>query len=203
MTQIAEPPYDHTHGRVRFTRSQCDAMRETGILQGRYKRIDAEIILKMSRNPLHGAVCSLQSAWLTLVFGALFVRTQSSIDIGDADPDHNDPEPDAAVTVEPTTAYFSRLPAPTDLQLICEVSDSTARLDRTAKAALYALAGIREYWIVDIPGRQLVIHRQPTGSGYAVRLAVATEGEFTASHTATSQAVRCGIIEQRRWKGTG
>ena len=189
MTQIAEPPYDHMPGRVRFTRSQCDAMRETGILQGRYELIDGEIIRKMSQNPPHGAVCSLLSAWLTLVFGALFVRMQSFIDIGDADPDHNDPEPDGAVTAEPATAYFKRLPGAADLLLVCEVSDSTARLDRTAKALLYALAGITEYWIVDIPSRQLVVHRQPTDSGYAVRLAFAAD-EQVASLARPNDSVR-------------
>jgi Uma2 family endonuclease len=177
MTQVAEPPYGHTPGRVRFTREQCKAMSETGILQGHYELIDGEIISKMGQNPPHGAVSSLLNAWLTLVFGALFVRTQSSIDIGEADPDHNDPEPDAAVTVAPATAYFNRLPGPADLVLVCEVSDSTARLDRTAKAALYALAGIIEYWIVDIPARQLIVHRQPATSGYAVCFALDADGE--------------------------
>ena len=57
MAQIA--------GHVRFTREQCDSMRETGILQGHYELIDGKIISKMGQNPLHGAVCTLLSAWLS------------------------------------------------------------------------------------------------------------------------------------------
>ena len=54
----------------------------------------------------------LLNAWLTAAFGALFVQTQATIDVGNADPDHNEPEPDAAVTVEPNTAYADRHPVP-------------------------------------------------------------------------------------------
>jgi Uma2 family endonuclease len=178
MTQIAEPPvttavrslpavYEPTPNRVRFTRAQCDVIQEAGVLTGRYELIDGEIISKMGQNPPHGAIGVLLYAWLTSVFGALSVRIQTTIDIGDADPEHNRPEPDAAVTLEPTSAYFDRFPGPDDLALVAEISDSTVRFDRTTKAALYALAGIREYWIVDIAGQQVFIHRQPAPEGYA------------------------------------
>ena len=171
MTQIAEPlpavaPYENTPGRIRFTQAQCETMRECGILEGRYELIDGEIISKMGQKPPHRKTLIFLHKWLVSVFGWLFVQTQATIEIGDADPDHNDPDPDAAVTIEPTTFYSDRNPGPADLLLVCEVSDSTARFDKTKKAALYALAGIQEYWILDIPQRQLVIHRQPTGTGY-------------------------------------
>jgi Uma2 family endonuclease len=175
MTQIAEPlhasaanepfitTYEPTPNRVRFTRAQCDIIREAGILNGRYELIDGEIISKIGQNPPHGAICVLLYASLTSVFGALFVRIQTTIDTGDT---HNEPEPDAAVTVEPTSAYFDRYPGPADLALVAEVSDTTLRFDRTVKAALYAQAGIKEYWIVDIAGRQVFVHRSPAANGY-------------------------------------
>ena len=47
-----------------------------------------------------------------------------------------------------------------------EVSDSTLRFDLTVKAALYARAGIIEYWVLDINGRRLIVHRDPTPTGY-------------------------------------
>ena len=61
----------------------------------------------------------------------------------------------------------ARHPGPADLHIVVEVADSTLRSDRVAKAALYARAGIGEYWIVDIVGRQLFVHRQPLPNGYA------------------------------------
>ena len=167
MTQIAEiSSFENTPGRIRFTRSQCETMRECGILEGRYELIDGEIISKMGQKPPHRKTLIFLHLWLISVFGGLFVQTQATIDIGNADPEHNDPDPDAAVTLEPTTFYSDRNPGPKDLLLVCEVSDSPVRFDKTKKAALYALAGIQEYWILDIPQRQLFIHRDPTAAGY-------------------------------------
>ena len=50
--------------------------------------------------------------------------------------------------------------------LVVEVSDSTLRFDLTVKAALYARAGIVEYWVLDVSGRRLIVHREPTPGGY-------------------------------------
>jgi len=169
MPQTVEPLSngpEPTPNRVRWTRAQCEAIRDVGILDGRYELIEGEVISKMGQKPSHRMAVVLLNVWLIAVFGALFVQTQATIDIGDADPDHNEPEPDAAVTAEPNTAYVDRHPGPADLVLVAEVSDSTLRFDRTVKAALYARAGIREYWIVNIVGRQILVHRQPSYEGY-------------------------------------
>ncbi|HZT43969.1 MAG TPA: Uma2 family endonuclease [Chthonomonadaceae bacterium] len=163
MPQTQEP----APNRVRWTRAQCDAIVAAGVLTGRYELIDGEVIYKKGEKPQHCVTVVLLHAWLTAVFGALFVQSQATIDVGDADPDHNEPEPDAAVTAKPTTAYADRHPGPADLVLVVEVSDTTLRFDRTTKAALYARADIVEYWIVDIVGRQVFVHRQPSAEGYA------------------------------------
>ena len=42
-----------------------------------------------------------------------------------------------------------------------EVADSSLRLDRRFKAAVYARAGLREYWIVNLVERTLEVHREP------------------------------------------
>lgn len=153
--------------RKRWTRQECDALRDGGFLTGRYELIDGYIISKIGQNSPHRITVILLRNWLITVFGALLVQSQAGIDIGDADPEHNDPEPDAAVTVEPNTAYREGHPGPADLLLVAEVSDTTLRFDRTTKAALYARAGIGEYWVVDVTGRQVFVHRRPTPDGYA------------------------------------
>ena len=61
----------------------------------------------------------------------------------------------------PITAYVERHPDPSELLLVGEVSDTTLRFDRSNKAVLYARAGIADYWVVDLPGRQLITHRKP------------------------------------------
>jgi Uma2 family endonuclease len=160
---IPEP----TPGRIRWTRRQCETIRAAGILTDRYELIDGEIISKMGRNPPHPLAVNLILRYFARVFGIERVRVQATIEVGDADPEHNDPEPDLAVTEEPADAYSQRHPGPAELVLVVEVSDTTLRFDRGVKALLYARAGIAEYWVLDVGGRALYVHRNPTADGYA------------------------------------
>lgn len=45
--------------------------------------------------------------------------------------------------------------------ILIEVSDATVPMDRTVKATAYALADIKEYWIVNIKARRLEVHLNP------------------------------------------
>jgi Uma2 family endonuclease len=56
--------------------------------------------------------------------------------------------------------------------LIVEVADTSLRLDRQQKGALYARAGIAEYWIVNLPDGILEVYREPvqTSTGWGYRL---------------------------------
>jgi len=49
---------------------------------------------------------------------------------------------------------------------LIEVADSSLRHDRTRKAAIYARHGVREYWILDLNGRRIVVHRRPDQGQY-------------------------------------
>jgi Uma2 family endonuclease len=60
--------------------------------------------------------------------------------------------------------------------LIVEVSDSTLEFDRTTKAQTYGKAGILEYWVIDVAGRNLYVLRQPNGNGYGTEI-VLREGD--------------------------
>ena len=42
-----------------------------------------------------------------------------------------------------------------------EVSRATLAYDQGEKAALYAEAGIEDYWILNLPDRQLEVRREP------------------------------------------
>jgi Uma2 family endonuclease len=39
--------------------------------------------------------------------------------------------------------------------------------DLKIKAALYARAGVPEYWVLDVAGRRLLVHRNPQSGTYA------------------------------------
>lgn len=61
-----------------------------------------------------------------------------------------------------------------------EVGDSTLRFDLTVKARLYGRAGIVEYWVLDVAGRRLIVHRGPAAGGYT-SVAVYGESESVAA----------------------
>lgn len=66
--------------------------------------------------------------------------------------------------VRPSAEGFLIVP-PTELFVI-EVADSSLLRDRRMKADLYARHGVREYWIVDLNGQQIIMHRRPAAAGY-------------------------------------
>ena len=47
--------------------------------------------------------------------------------------------------------------------------------DLTVKARLYARARIVEYWVVDIPGRRIIVHRDPQEGQYQSVVAYAEQ----------------------------
>ena len=53
-------------------------------------------------------------------------------------------------------------------RLALEAADTAGAWEQAldhAKAAIYARAGVPEYWILDIAARRLEVHRQPTADG--------------------------------------
>lgn len=89
--------------------------------------------------------------------------------------DHDVPEPDIAVTDAPEGDGILPLES---VKLLIEVADSTLAQDMGLKAALYAGAGVPEYWVVDVTGR--VIHQMwsPGPEGYSERREVVFGGQI-------------------------
>ncbi|HLK58690.1 MAG TPA: Uma2 family endonuclease [Chthonomonadaceae bacterium] len=191
MTQILEPTPSTPPGRVRWTREAVEALQQSGFLDSerRYEVIDGEII-EMSDNPPHRFCVRMLFHFLMRVFGAERACYQSAIQTSKTDPVRNNPIPDASVTREPDAAYAARFPGPDDLLLVGEVSDSTLAYDLGEKALLYARADIPEYWVLDIQGRHLIVHRQPGQDGYAdIRLYPEGEEAATLSRPETKTRV--------------
>ena len=70
--------------------------------------------------------------------------------------------------VSPDLIVVERLPRdrlPDTAELAVEVAVTTHRHD-TAKAVRYAREQVSEYWIVDLPGRRVRVHRRPTREGF-------------------------------------
>jgi Uma2 family endonuclease len=80
------------------------------------------------------------------------------------------PQPDFAVLRLSADAYRKHVPAPADVLLLIEVSDSTLAFDRGAKAELYARHGVAEYWVIDVERGVLHVFREPNDGRYGREL---------------------------------
>jgi Uma2 family endonuclease len=89
--------------------------------------------------------------------------------------EHNAPDPDFHLIEAPQTTPADELPLPF---LVIEVSDSTYRRDSGTKLRLYAVAGVPEYWIVNLKKKRIEVRKGPindTGEPSDWRYATLTE----------------------------
>ncbi|MDO8678109.1 MAG: Uma2 family endonuclease, partial [Acidobacteriota bacterium] len=78
----------------------------------------------------------------------------------------SEPQPDLVLLRPEPDFYASRLPGPADILLIVEVAESSIDYDSDVKAGLYATAGVREYWLVDLTTGTVTRASAPSGGAY-------------------------------------
>jgi Uma2 family endonuclease len=176
--------------RKRWTRSEFEFLETTALFAGtRYELIDGELIDKMSMNERPAVALTLLAAWLFRVFGKR-VRLQVPMDVRPEDNPTNEPQPDAAVLHLPIGELKGRRPSGADVALAVEAADSSLELDTSAKARLYARGGIADYWVLDLRGRRLIVHRDPDpAEGRYRSIAAYAEGETLSPLAAPDAAV--------------
>ncbi|HXP84642.1 MAG TPA: Uma2 family endonuclease [Bryobacteraceae bacterium] len=176
VTETLSSPESPQPPRKRWTRAECALL---GWLESPDLRhielIEGELINRMGKKPPHTNVLMAVMIWLQDAFGREYVVPERPIDVAPQDVPTSEPEPDLIVLTRPWREFYVN-PGPGDLRLAVEVSDSTVNFDRSTKAALYARAGIAEYWVADIPRRRLIVHRDPQGGQYRTITAY-NEGE--------------------------
>jgi Uma2 family endonuclease len=88
------------------------------------------------------------------------------------------PQPDLTILRWRDDLYKGRDNRPTakDIILLIEVSQSSIKYDRGEKLALYAEAGIPEYWIVNIKRGVIEVYTEPSDAKYQ-SVKVAQRGE--------------------------
>src|SRR5207245_1292498 len=69
--------------------------------------------------------------------------------------------------IKPRADHYARAhPKPADIHFVIEVMDSSAEDDRGVKLGMYARAGIKEVWLVDLNEETIEVYRQPANGGY-------------------------------------
>lgn len=162
----------------RWTVRDYHQMSEIGLLDPheRTELIAGQITLMAAKGTLH--VTSLYLLINTMrdkLGNSVLIRTQDPIQLDDL----SEPEPDLAIVRGTVLDYADRHPRSSDVYLIVEVADRTLKYDCETKDQLYALAGILDYWVLDVKNRQLHIFRDPTPTGYTSHLILTEPNQAT------------------------
>jgi Uma2 family endonuclease len=131
---------------------------EAGILgeDENVQLIDGVLVAMTPQGRRHAFVIQELNRQLVLALGEDYrVLTQLPLALGG----DSEPEPDLAVLRARDAASTTRHPG--TALLVVEVADESLRFDRHTKSALYARAGIPEYWIVNLVEMTIEIHRDP------------------------------------------
>jgi Uma2 family endonuclease len=132
---------------ARYTAARYLALADAGVLgpEDRVELLEGVIVTMSPQHPPHAsAVYRTHEALRTAIGNRALVRMQLPFVAGPL----SVPEPDVAVvpgrpsdydTVHPDAAF-----------LVVEVADTSLLADRLTKAAIYAAAGVVEFWIVNL-----------------------------------------------------
>ena len=172
-----------------WTRDECETLGRAGLVDlNRYELIEGELIQKMPKNIPHVMAVALLSSWLRKIYGELWVVTEPTIDLRPEDSPASAPEPDVIVLTRSIREYQDWL-RPDEVRLVAEVSSTTLPFDMTIKARLYARSGIVEYWVLDLEGRRLIVHRDPVDDTYS-SIQAYVEQEFVSTLATPDHEIR-------------
>jgi Uma2 family endonuclease len=153
-----------------WTVQEYHQLSELGILDAseRTELIAGQIALMVAKGTPHVFTLRILANEIEALLDnqPVFISTQDPIHIDNS----SEPEPDLAIVRGTVFDYADQHPQPQDICLIVEVADSTLKYDCEVKDKLYAKANITDYWVIDIPHRQVHIFRDPTPMGYTSHL---------------------------------
>jgi Uma2 family endonuclease len=151
--------------RKRFTADEYQQMGQAGILSedDRVELIDGEIIAMTPIGPRHCAsVDRATRAFVTRAGDSAIVRVQGSIRLNF----YSEPQPDLVLLRPRADFYASTHPGPADILLIAEIAQSSIDYHHDFKSAVYARAGVHEYWLADLSENVLHCFSTPGDGGY-------------------------------------
>lgn len=141
----------------RWTIAEYRQLAVTGLfIDKKTMLLDGVLYVMPMPNPPHDTALNLAHEILRVICPAgHHVRNQQGFDVGT----RTDPGPDLAIVTGSIRDYATQ--TPTTAVMIVEVSGKTLLMDLTTKAEYYATAGVSEYWVIDVNGRELHVFRNP------------------------------------------
>jgi Uma2 family endonuclease len=146
-----------------FTAEEYHRMATSGILteDDRVELIDGEIVDMTPIGGEHIACVTLLNRLLSRLVGDdAFVSVQNPIRLGP----RAEPQPDIAILQRLPAGHEP--PGVADVLLLVEVADTSLVYDLSAKAPLYARAGVPELWVVSLARGEVIRHTDPRDGTY-------------------------------------
>ena len=158
MPRVAQPAPSDSSQETRYTVERYLALFDEGVLDrdDRVELLEGVVVAMGGSNPRHAAAVSMAMRALIEAIGRrAAVRVQSSFRAGR----YSMPEPDVAVVPGHEVDYHEAH-LRTALLLV-EVAEWSLPQDRVTKRAIYAAAGVPEYWTVNLRDGWVEVLRAP------------------------------------------
>ncbi|MEM9008982.1 MAG: Uma2 family endonuclease [Cyanobacteria bacterium P01_F01_bin.86] len=140
---------------AKWSLEEYHRMIEAGILSDRrVELLQGEIVEMAPEGEPHAHLSSDAADYIREVLrGQVKVREEKPITL----PDASEPEPDIAVVQNLGDIYLEHHPYPENIFWVIEYADSSLTKDLEFKRQIYAEAGIREYWVINLKRMELVV----------------------------------------------
>ncbi len=130
-----------------------------GLIGENVELLEGVLITKIAKSPFHEWLSEqLMELLRSVCAGGFVVVKERPITC-----QRSEPEPDLAVLVGPREKYRGK--HPTTAELVIEISLNTVQRDRS-KAAIYAGAGVKEYWLIEPEAGSTTLYQNPTADSY-------------------------------------
>jgi Uma2 family endonuclease len=156
----------------KWTVEDYHRMIEAGILADRkVELLRGEIISMPPEREPHAFKSHESGKYLVRLLGDIAdIRQGKPITL----PNDSEPEPDLAIVQLLGREYLTHHPYPENIFWLIEYSNATLTKDLEVKSKIYAEAGIREYWVVNLKKLVLVVFRDPQDGDYASKMTIAS-----------------------------
>lgn len=154
-----------------------------------------DLILMSPERELHAYYNTEAADYLRTLLGTrVKIRDAKPITL----PNDSEPAPDVAIVRPLGEVYLEHHPYPEDIFWIIEFSQATLSKDLGEKKEIYAEAGIKEYWVVNLNNQQLHVFRDLQDGQYTTELKLNTGVIFPLAFPNVSVQVECiiGLVKR-------
>lgn len=151
------------------------ALGEKGLIPEKTELLYGFVYLKGRKSPLQ---CTMETQMLQLLWDVVpsgyHVQPGQPIQCADSEP-----EPDLSV-IKGSIEDYARA-HPNTAELVVEICVTSHEYDRK-KLKAYALAGVKECWLVLVPEKQVEVYRRPNGASYLEQTTVLDGSPLTCAN---------------------